>query len=190
MFQDMEREIDALPREFSPESASPEMLAFLARWLCVRRVADPARLRSGLYGVLSEYETMYTAGSIRKSAALLAGREPWLIEYFMVDFNDRECPNPALYRKLYGEDPYRFFLLFPQDTFASQNEIEHFLDWMRDLIPAGTELELVLLKPCVQLDWHTYLGINSRIGSYIPAQLNEMTAIHYDATIGGEHHER
>ena len=57
------------------------------------------------------------------------------------------------------------------------------------MIPAGTELELVLLKPCVQLDWHTYLGINSRIGSYIPAQLNETTAIHYDATIGGERHE-
>ena len=190
MFQDMEREIDELPREFSPESASPEMLGFLAQWLCVHRTIDPAWLRNRLYEILAGYETMYTPGSIRENAALLAGREPWLIEYFMVDFNDRECPNPALYRKLYGEDPYRFFLLFPQDTFTSQNEIERFLDGMRELIPAGTELELVLLKPCVQLDWHTYLGINSSIGSFVPAQLNEMTAIHYDATIGGEHHEQ
>ena len=189
MFQDMERAVEDLPREFSAESASPEMLEFLAQWLCVGGMADPERLRRQLYQMPNRYESMYTAASIRQTAALLAGREPWLIEYFNVDFNDRECQNPDLYRKLYGEDPYRFFLLFPQDTFASQAEIERFLDWMQDAIPAGTELELVLLKPCVQLDWHTYLGINSRIGSYIPAQLNEMTAIHYDATIGGGRHE-
>ena len=189
MFQDMEQEIDTLSRDVSPESASPEMLGFLAQWLCVRRTVDPGTLRTELFDLLAGYETMYTPESIRSSAAALAGREPWLIEYFMVDFNDRKCPNPALYRKLYGEDPYRVFLLFPQDTFASQNDIERFLEWMQEMIPAGTELELVLLKPCVQLDWHTYLGINSRIGSYIPAQLNETTAIHYDATIGGERHE-
>lgn len=185
LFQDMERSIDDLPREFTPESAMPEMLGLLAQWLCVRRAVDPAHVRSRLHELPTGYESMYTAESICKTAALLAGREPWLIEHFNVDFNDRECNNPELYRKLYGDDPYRFFLLFPQDTFSSQEEIERFLDWMRDEIPAETELELVLLKPCVQLDWHTYLGINSRIGSFIPAQLNEMTAIHYDATIGG-----
>ena len=190
MFQDMERSIDDLSREFTPESASPEMLSFLARWLCVRRVETPEILRNGLYGLLAGYETMYTAESIQRAAAQITGRMPLLIEHFTVDFNDRDCPNPKLYQKLYGDDPYRFFLLFPQDTFESQLEIERFLEWMQDLIPAGTELELVMLKPCVQLDWHTYLGINSSIGSYIPAQLNEMTAIHYDATIGGEHHER
>ena len=60
---------------------------------------------------------------------------------------------------------------------------------MRELTPAGTTLELVLLKPCVQLDWHTYLGINSQISGYIPAAINEKVTIHYDTTIGGADHE-
>ena len=48
----------------------------------------------------------------------------------------------------------------------------------------------MLLKPCVQLDWHTYLGINSRIGEYVTAVIDELVTIHYDTTIGGEDHER
>ena len=94
LFQDMERAIEELPRAFSPESATPEMLGFLAQWLCIRRTMEPARLRSLLHALPAGYESMYTAESIRKTAALLAGREPWLIEYFTVDFNDRACRNP------------------------------------------------------------------------------------------------
>ena len=60
---------------------------------------------------------------------------------------------------------------------------------MGELIPAECTLELVLLKPCVQLDWHTYLGINARIGGYVPAVLDEQATIHYDTTIGGANHE-
>jgi len=60
---------------------------------------------------------------------------------------------------------------------------------MRELIPAETTLELVLLKPCVQLDWHTYLGINSQIGSYVQAAIDEKMTIHYNTTIGGADHE-
>ena len=66
-----------------------------------------------------------------------------------VDPNDPECRNPALYRRLYGEEPYRFFLLLPQGTFQKQRDMERFLERMRRLTPAETEMELVLLKPCI-----------------------------------------
>ena len=84
---------------------------------------------------------------------------------------------------------YRFFLLLEEDTFADRDSMERFLERMEDRIPAGTELELVLLKNRVQLDWHTYLGINSRVGGYIPAAIDERVTIHYDTTIGGAEHE-
>ena len=63
--------------------------------------------------------------------------------------------------------------------------MERFIERMGQLTPAETEMELVLLKPCIQLDWHTYLGINSRIGDYIPAAIDDSVTIHYDTTIGG-----
>ena len=94
-----------------------------------------------------------------------------------------------LYRRLYGEDPYRFFVLLPEDTFAGQREREQFQRDMEEVIPAGMTMQMIQLKPCVQLDWHTYLGINARIGGYVPAVIDEQATIHYDTTIGGANHE-
>ena len=167
-----------------------EMLHYLAEWLCLRPWEDPEQLKTQLPDILDNWEMMYTAEGIRRSARILTGQEPYLIEPASVNPNDPVCRNPALYRKLYGENPYRFFLLFPQETFAGRREMERFLDRMRDRIPAGTELELVLLKPAVQLDVHTYLGINSQIRGYVPASISENVTIHYDTMIGGPDHER
>lgn len=185
LFQDLEAGLDALPRQLDPASAGDGMAEFLARWLCMEPEKGEENLRDRLPRVLDEYETMYTVEGVRQTARRLTGQNPWIIEYFTVDPNDPACRNPALYRRLYGENPYRFFLLLPQGTFARQQEMERFLDRMSQLIPAETEMELVLLKPCIQLDWHTYLGINSRIGDYIPAAIDDSVTIHYDTTIGG-----
>ena len=94
-------------------------------------------------------------------------------------------------RKIEHSTRYRtFFLLFPHDTFATQRDMERFLNRMRDRIPAGTEMELVLLKPGVQLDGHTYLGVNSRIESYTTASIRENMTMNYDTMIGGPDHEQ
>lgn len=190
MFQDMERAIDELPRMLDIDSADGEMLDFLARWLCVRPEGGADLLRAQLPEVLDTWETMYTVEGIRRSARMLSGGEPFIIEPFSVDPHDPQCRNPALFQQLYGDDPYRFFLLLQQDTFATQREMEWFMDRMGDRIPAGTELELVLLRPGVQLDCHTYLGMNSRIESYVPASIRENMTMNYDTMIGGPDHEQ
>ena len=185
IFQELEAELDALPRQLDPASAGEEMLEFLARWLCMEPERGEEHLRQRLPEILEEYESMYTPAGVGRSVERLTGRKPWIIEHFAVNPNDLTCCNPALYRRLYGEEPYRFFLLLPQGTFEKQQDMERFLERMRRLIPAETEMELVLLKPCIQLDWHTYLGINSQIGDYIPAAIDDSVTIHYDTTIGG-----
>ncbi|MBQ9348605.1 MAG: hypothetical protein IJT94_14930 [Oscillibacter sp.] len=190
LFQDLEQEIDSLPGRLDVDSADAELLSFLGRCVCLDEGMPQGLLREMIPHALEFYESMYTAEGIRRSAWLLSGQRPELIEYFDVDPNLPSCQNPALYRRLYGENPYRFFLLFPYDTFSSQRDMERFLSRMRDRIPAETDLELILLKPCVQLDWHTYLGLNSRIGSFVPAAIDETQTIHYDTTIGGTDHER
>lgn len=190
LFQDMEREIEDLPRKLEIGSADEEMLSFLAQWLCVGQEGSADRLRTLLPDVLDDWETMYTVEGIRRSARMLTGKEPYVVEPFTVDPNDPSCRDPELYRRLYGEDPYRFFLLFPHDTFATQRDMEWFLNRMRDRIPAGTEMELVLLKPGVQLDGHTYLGVNSRIESYTTASIRENMTMNYDTMIGGPDHEQ
>ncbi len=190
MFQDLEDRIGQARRQLDPASADPEMLQYLAHWLCADGSLPEEELRSILPHVIDEYETMYTVDGIRRSVERLTGKTPLIIEHFEVDPNDPSCSNPELYRRLYGDDPYRFFLLLPQGTFTEQRQMEEFLEQMDELVPAETTPELVLLKPCVQLDWHTYLGVNTKIGEYVTAVIDELVTIHYDTTIGGEDHER
>ena len=188
MFLDMEREIVNLPRRMDYESADPAMLSYLASWMCIEEGGGD-ELKARLSSALSDYETLYTVEGVRRSVKRLTGQDPLIIEHFTVAPNRPECSNSELYRRLYGENPCRFFVLLPDGTFKSRQEMGGFRRRMESLIPAGTAMELVLLKPCVQLDWHTYLGINSRIGGYVPAAIDEKTTIHYDTTIGGAGNE-
>lgn len=185
MYADMERRIDSLPGLLDYEHAEGEMLRCLAGWVCVEHFDGPGQLRERIRTALPDYESLYTVEGVRRSVRRLTGREPILIEHAQVSPNRPDCRNPELYRRLYGEDPYRFFVLLPEDTFSSQQERHEFQREMEELIPAGMQMQMIQLKQCVQLDWHTYLGVNSRVGSYVPAAIDEQVMLHYDTTIGG-----
>ena len=190
MFQDMEERIRLARKQLEPASADPEMLRYLAHWLCADENLPDEELRSVLPNVIEEYETMYTVEGIKRTVRRLTGQTPEIIEHFQVDPNDPACSDPELYRRLYGDDPYRFFLVLPQGTFANQQQMEHFLEQLQEFVPAETTPELIMLKPSVQLDGHTYLGQNTNIEEYVTAVINESVTIHNDMTIGGNDHER
>ena len=190
MDQDMDERIRLARRQLDPASAAPDMLRYLAHWLCADAGMPEEELRHALPRVIDEYETMYTVEGIRRSVQRLTGQIPLIIEPFQVDPNDPNCSDPELYRKLYGSDPYHFFILLPQGTFSEAREMERFLEQLEELVPAETTPELVLLKPGVQLDGQTYLGVNTKIGEYVAAVIDESTGIHFDTTIGGIDHER
>ena len=189
MYADMDRAIDALPGQMDYCHAQGALLRYLASWVCVERGGDPAELRRRISTALPDYEDLYTVEGVKRSVRRLTGRDPIVIEPFQVSPNRPDCADPVLYRRLYGEDPYRFFVLLPEDAFAGQREREQFQRDMEEVIPAGMTMQMIQLKPCVQLDWHTYLGINARIGGYVPAVIDEQATIHYDTTIGGANHD-
>lgn len=190
MFHDMEERIRLSRKQFATSSADPDMLRYLAHWLCADESLTEEELRSVLPHVIEEYETMYTVSGIQRTVRHLTGQTPTIIEHFMVDPNDPSCSDPELCRKLFGDDPYRFFLLLPQGTFSNQQQMERFLEQLKEYVPAETTPELVLLKPGVQLDRHTYLGLNTSIEEYVSAIIDETVTIHNDTTIGGIDHER
>lgn len=189
MYADMERMIDNLPALLDYEHMEGQILRHLANWICVEHPGNTQEVRERIRTALPDYEDLYTVEGVRRSIRRLTGQEPILIEYAQVSPNRPDCTDPALYRRLYGDDPYRFFVLLPEDTFQSQKERKQFQQTMEELIPAGIQMQMIQLKQCVQLGWHTYLGVNSRVGGYIPAAIDEQVTIHYDTTIGGTDHE-
>ncbi len=189
MYADLERAVDSLPALLDFEHTGGEMLRYLAGWVCVEPGGGEERLRRRVRTALPDYEDLYTVAGVRRSVRRLTGRDPILIEHAQVSPNRPDCRDPELYRRLYGEDPYRFFVLLPEDTFSSQRQRKEFQRQMEEIIPAGMQMQMIQLKQCVQLDWHTYLGVNSRLGSYVPAAIDEQVTIHYDTTIGGADNE-
>lgn len=189
MYADMERAIETLPGRLDYEHADGEMLRYLANWVCVEDFDSPEQIRERIRTALSDYENLYTVEGVRRSVRRLTGKEPILIEHAQVSPNRPDCADPELYRRLYGEDSYRFFVLLPEDTFTDQRQRREFQQRMEELIPAGMQMQMIQLKRCVQLDWHTYLGVNSWVGNYVPAAIDEQVTIHYDTTIGGADYE-
>ncbi|MDR1217181.1 MAG: hypothetical protein LBJ99_01190 [Oscillospiraceae bacterium] len=183
MVTDLEREIYHVTARFDYGKADGAELARLASWVGVDASADDVMTRERVSSALSDYENMFTVEGVRRSVKRLTGARPVIIEYTDVDPNSRDCPDSELYRRLYGENPYKFFILLDSDTFTGRDDRETFINAMGDLIPAGMEFEAVMLRRRIRLDEHCYLGHNSYISSYIPAALSGDVNVLYDVII-------
>ena len=185
MVSDLEQRIETISAELDTQEATDEMLSYLASWLCLETTADRAALQQQMTTALDDYETMYSVEGIRRTIRRLTGHDAVLIEGKDVDPNSADAGDSDMLRRLYGEDPFRFFALMGDDVFPTTKAREEFIEQMRHYIPAGVEMELVVLRPGVQLGWHTYLGINTVLKGYVPAVIGENTSIHFDTMIGG-----
>jgi len=185
MISDLEQEIDTVSRQLDKDECSSEMLAYLASWLDLDEGESLMNLRSRMDTVLDEYETMYSVAGIRNTISRLVGFEPIIIEGKDVLPSRTKSGNSETLQKLYGDNPYRFFVLLDEDVFNSNLERKNLIKAMDRYIPAGTEMQLVPLRKCVQLGQHTYLGVNTVLQDYIAAAIGESIGIHYDTIIGG-----
>jgi phage tail-like protein len=183
MVTDLEREIYHVTARFDYRRAEGAELRELASWVGVDADAGGDVTRSRISSALADYESMFTVEGVRRSVERLTGAAPVIIEYTDVDPNSRDCPDSELYRGLYGENPYKFFILLDSGIFKGRDDRERFIGRMSDLIPAGMEFETVMLRHRIQLDEHSYLGVNSYISSYIPAALSGDVNVRYDVIV-------
>jgi phage tail-like protein len=183
MVTDLEREIFHITAHFDYRKTDGAELARLASWVSVDVSATDGMTRKRISSALSDYEDMFTLDGVKRSVERLTGATPVIIEYTDIDPNRRDCPDSKLYRGLYGDNPYKFFILLDSNTFRDSDDRESFIGRMGDLIPAGTEFEVVTLKHRIRLDEHCYLGLNSYIGSYIPAVLSGDMNVQHDVIL-------
>lgn len=185
MVSDLEQHIDAISAELDIRQADDEMLSYLASWLCLEPSTNRSALQERMQTALEDYETMYSVDGIRRTIRRLTGHDALIIEGKDVDANIGDAGSSDTLRELYGDDPFRFFVLMNEDIIPTAQARQDVIEQMRHYIPAGVEMELVMLRPGVQLGWHTYLGINTVLKGYEPAVIGENTSIHFDTMIGG-----
>ena len=180
---DMEEAIYRISQQLDYERSSGEMLRYLASWLCLEEEGEDDFLRQRIAGAMEEYRYAQTPRGISRAIQRWTGVEPILVEHFTVDKCIRAGKDQALYKKLFGQNPYRFFVLLPERALGTRARADAFLERLRRIIPAHVEAELVLLKEGVYLDWNTYMGVNSRVADYKTVSMDESAALDYNTVI-------
>ncbi|MGI6778036.1 MAG: phage tail protein [Acetivibrionales bacterium] len=182
---DMENEIYNISRHFDLQTARSDFIEWLCSWLDIYDVSswDEKQLRVLLAEAVDIYASAGTKKGIERLIYLYTGEKPIIIEYSQVrPMIESSMPdNP--YKKMFGENPYRFFVLINEECISDKKRHEALLRLVSENIPAQTEAVIIPLKPYIYLDMHAYLGINSCIGEQTALKLEKNKSIPFDTII-------
>ena len=186
IFFDIEENINRMPEKLDYTQAKGDMLRYLANWVSIQEAQSlgDEELKERIAAIMPEYSAIGTKPGIERFVERELKVRPRIIEFFNYKQMLYEGRDKELFKELFGTNPYKFFILLPADVFTRQN-IKSFLKKLKNIIPAYTEMEIVLLKRSIILGKHTYLGVNSMVGEYNYVSIDENIAISDDTLIGG-----
>ena len=190
IFFDMDERIAKARSSLDYRIADGEMLRYLAEWIMTEDAAylSTDELRKRIRRTAADHRRMGTREGLSDWIQQEYGVKPNIIEYFSVKKLVSEGRDREVYRRLFGTDPYKFYVLLPEKTFSDTHEANIFTEKLKNRIPAYTEAEVVILKKNVILENHTYLGVNSVISGYSCAEA-DAGSIAGDIILGGSNDE-
>lgn len=191
IFFDIEEIINQISEKMDYTIADGEMLRYLAGWVCLQYLKDLGddELRERISGIMPEYAAIGTKPGLESFVERELGVRPTIIEFFNYKQMLHESRDREIYEELFGTNPYKFYLLLPEDALDRVQNINSFLKKLNDNIPAHTEVGIIRLKQGIILGKHTYLGVNSRVGRYTYGKVDENIEISFDTLIGGNGNE-
>lgn len=192
IFFDMDTAIDRLSQSLDYRIAEGDLLRYLSEWLCIEDVAyiSEDRLRQRIRNTAEEYRFIGVKRGLISWIEDEYGVTPNIIEYYSVDKLVHEGRDKEVYHRLFGDNPYKFFVLLPEKTFSDTHEANLFMEKLKHRIPAYTEPEVIMTRNNTILEKHTYLGVNSVLSGYSYANTDVGTRISNEIILGGSKNEQ
>lgn len=192
IFFDLDDRIGSLSDKLDYRIAEGELLRYLAEWVNVEDAAylSDETLRRRIGRAVSEGGMTGTVNGLVRWIEDEYGVKPNIVEHYSVRKMVREGKDREVYRRLFGDDPHKFFVLLPEHVFANAHEANIFMGRLKRRIPANTAAEVVTLQKSVILGQHTYLGVNSVLGGYSEAKADSAGRISHHLILGGEGNEQ
>lgn len=168
MYESLNDAIKQMPYLLDVDCADKEFMDWLAKWL---DIADSymwtkEQMRSLLKHAVTLYRMRGTRQAVLAFVQLYTNDvHVYLVENFQVTKQGNETDKKLL-EQLYGNDPYKFQVIVREESVPSVREYRTLTKIIREVKPAHMELELIVLKPYIFLNRHTYTGINSVLGEY------------------------
>ncbi len=187
LFFSLDDDIAKLGNSLDYRIAEGQMLRYLSKWLDIEDAAylSDEELRTKIQNAISDHRRIGVKRGIAEWIRHEYGCEPNIIEYFDVRNMIYNSKDRETYQRLFGENPFKFFVVMPEGVFASQQDAGIFMQRLKKRIPAHTEAEVIVAKQRIILEDHTYLGSNTVLSDYSHASMDAGSVISHDIILGG-----
>ena len=174
MYEDMDRRIGAIPRLLDVDAADEAFLVWMAEWLDFDEgyIWSKTQLKWLLKHAFGLSRIRGTRQAIEQFVWLYTGERPVVAEW-------RQYKDVPHDERLYRDDPYSLMVFVREEVIRSEKERRTLIRIIEDVMPVYLSLELVVLKPYLFLDNHTYIGLNSTLGQYRPGRLDGHLALSF-----------
>lgn len=179
LYEDMTERIEKIPGMLEPSVSEEHMLCELADWLGIegKELWDRRQLLYLVRHAGTMNARRGTVAGLRELVRLYTGSNPYIVEYHQIrryfDGDKRE----RLLRALYVAHCREFAVILNWKNGGDGRRtmgLKQVIDMAK---PVHMESRIVVLKPYIFLDQHSYIGINSILGQYRPLQLDGLCTV-------------
>lgn len=174
VYDDVNQSIQDIPYLLDAGTTKQEYLEFLCQWIGVTKnqMWSDEKKRVLLSQAVGLFKIRGTRMGLLRLLKLYLEDEIFLVEKHQWKQADLPAGRLRLYEALYGNSSYTITVLVKEESVPSRKEYQTLLQVIRSMKPAQADLNLVVLKPYLLLDGHSYLGVNSVLGKYREASLD------------------
>ena len=185
IYEELDTEISQMAQRFDPESTEREFLKWLASWLDISDTSiwTEEKLRLLLLKAVRLYRMRGTRQGLSGLIELYTGEKPFIIEGFELMNDTAQLPSGVDAARLKSADPYTVTVLVKPG-----HDLEAIRKIAMQMLPVTLSLDIVELDPFIFLGEHSYLGVNSSLGSYRPASLDGSSQLML-STLGGDNND-
>lgn len=185
--EDMERNIDRVSTLMDTDENTEELLRWMSGWLAVEDATlwREDNLRELLRNATRLYGIRGTPRSIVEVVRLYTGSTPFLTEGIdtLTLAEDAPPTTARTLRRLYGEDPNGFTVLVSDEDVPTERHVQELQRILDSFSPAHARARLVVLRPYIFLDQHSYLGKNTWLSATREMSLDGFGTLPYVALL-------
>ena len=188
LYQDMTDAIWKVPQYLDPDVADGAFIEWLAEWISVEDsyLWNEEQLRYLVKHGMELYRKRGTVEYLKEMIKLYIGKEPYIVEYHQLEPYMKQFHYAEKLRKLYGFNRYVFTVVVDMSRQITNKEYQVLKRIVEQAKPAHMESNVIVLEPYIFMDKHSYLGMNSVLGTYSAFVLDGQSSIPFTALTESE----
>lgn len=187
LYEDMKDEINHVVQYFDPEVVSGPFVEWLASWLAIEDsyIWNEEQLKYLISNAADLYRRRGTVSYMEDMLELYTGTMIYIVEYHQLEKYVKHS-NVKLMTELYGNSPHVVTIIVYMESDNSNRSYQILTRIVERAKPAHIECNIIVLEPYIFLGKHSYMGINTILGSYGALVLDGQASIPFIALLDQE----